>query len=290
MRTAPGGKRRRGLRRPSGCGSPPAACASSSPESDAADDGRTTPSSSGSSRSAWPSRSPCRRSSGSGEQLHFTGARRSHTRPPRAPSGPGVELPGPFRPTLPCPVRRAPLLAQLPSHGASRVQRHRMDVDVVVLGVLHDRLDQVPVGAHAAAARSISTRRNQSDDDSSGLGRAADVDVSSGRRERDVGDGELEADLLLTWVEPDRGRAAAVRVSRARNLRSPRQSRRERPPPSSASAATLSTSVAITPTHRLSRKVRCRVLPPSPRCPPSLAHWPLRDNPSATSLPHRLPA
>jgi hypothetical protein len=168
---------------------------------------------------------------------------------------------GPARLRVPA-LGRLRLLAQLPPYSACPIQRERMDVDVVVLGVLHDCLDQIGISTHAAATRPACVRRDQANYDRPGLGRGANVDVGAGPRKRDVGDRKLEAHLLQARIQPQQSRTAAVGSPGPGTSAAPVRAVVNGRPPSSANAPMLSTSAATSPTHTPIRNVRRRIRPP----------------------------
>jgi hypothetical protein len=106
-----------------------------------------------------------------------------------------------------------------------------VDVDVVVLRTLDDRPEQIAVGRHAVAhaVRSAERAREQRDDHRAELGRRTRVDVRGEHLAVDVRPRDVEADLLLTRVQAQRGGAARVRVPGPRNLGRSREGGRERP-------------------------------------------------------------
>ena len=91
-----------------------------------------------------------------------------------------------------------------------------MDVDVVVLRVLHDRLDQGAVD-HCASARLPAPSAARGPDDRAGHTGRADVDVRRGRR-FDAAHRQLVADLALPVVEIQLCGADSVRIARSRHL------------------------------------------------------------------------
>jgi|SRR6185369_5124220 len=106
------------------------------------------------------------------------------------------------------------LLAQLTPDRARREIRV-VDVHIIVLRVLDDVHQQPPVdrlGGRGATVEIDVARLEEGHDDASGASRRALVDMAP-RRRRDVVDGDLPANALLTDVDLDIRRPGAVWIT-----------------------------------------------------------------------------
>src|SRR5918997_1563585 len=113
-----------------------------------------------------------------------------------------------------CLLAPTPILRQLPPYRPVR-EVARVDVDVIVLGVLENLHGLLALQGRATAGEPARVGRREPDDHRTGDARGALVDVSGRGGQCDVLRSDLPADFLLPGVNGYGRRAAAVGVAHA---------------------------------------------------------------------------
>ncbi len=111
--------------------------------------------------------------------------------------------------------QQARCIPKLTAHCPGPVVRQRLNVDVVLLGVVDDRQNQLTVGADAATRSPRRAWRNQWYDDRAGFGGRAAVNVGTARRQGNVTHRQFVTHQLPAEVETKVSDTTVIRVTRS---------------------------------------------------------------------------